>query len=333
MYQYIRSFYARVNYFYPNQKIKNYLRVVSSIFLVIFWYFFSRIFSIFISKNKTEYIFVCEQNAYLKHYESLKSNNHIPNYTKLLYSKEKLNLIDKSVFKTSVYKKVIMHILKTRSSLRILICELATSDSIYFVKVANLLGSKISFVQHSEIIFTNYWKNFMPFISNFYIRHQFMYRYLKENYSIYGQKMKICRELWNLNSIVEKNPEKRLIYVGQPIENIENFLKNYGYNLNHIKKIIELNFSDIVKKCKKENLKFIYLKHPREKFLNIPEFVRNNSQIKNNDQITFAKSDLVYSYFSSMLLELSILGIKCNFLSKDYKNTIFEKKDFLKLLN
>ena len=333
MYKYIRSFYARVNYSYPNQIIKNYLRVFNSIFLVIFWYFFSRIFLIFTSKNKTECIFICEQNPYLKHYESLKINNHIPNHTKLFHSKDKLKFIDKLIFKTSAYKKAIMHILKTRCSLKILICELATSDSIYFVKVAHLLGSKISFVQHSEIIFTNYWKNCMPFISNFYIRHKFMYKYLKENYSICGQKMKICRGLWNIKYINDKNPEKRIIYIGQPIESIKIHLKRYGYNSNYIKKLIEQNFIEIVKKSKKEKLKLIYLKHPRENFFDIPEFVRNDSQILNNNQLTFAKSDLIYGYFSSILLELSILKIKCKFLLKDYKNTIFENKVFLNLVN
>ncbi len=333
MYKYIRSFYARVNYSYPNQIIKNYLRVLNSIFLVIFWYFFSRIFSIFQTKNKTEYIFICEQSPYLKHYENLKINNQIPNHTKLFYTKEKLKFLEKLIFKKSVYKKAIMHILKSRSSLTILICELATSDSIYFVKVSNLLRSKISFVQHSEIIFTNYWKNFMPSISYFYIRHQFMYEYLKENYSIYGKKMKICRKLWNLNSIIDKNSEKRIIYIGQPIESIKIHLKRYGLNSNYIKKLIEQNFIDIVKKSKNENVKLIYLKHPRENFYDIPDFVRNNSQILNKNQLTFAKSDLIYGYYSSILLELSILKIKCKFLSKDYKNTIFENKLFLNLVN
>ena len=160
-----------------------------------------------------------------------------------------------------------------------------------------------------------------------------MYEYLKENYSISGQKMKICTGLWNLNPIIDENPEKRIIYIGQRLDSITSFLKSHGYNSNYIEKLIEQNFIDIVKKSKKENLKLIYLQHPREKFLSISEFVRNNSQIINNDQLTFAKNDLIYGYFSSILLELSILKIKCNFLLKDYKNTIFEKKVFLNLIN
>ena len=48
------------------------------------------------------------------------------------------------------------------------------------------------------------------------------------------------------------------------------------------------------------------------------------------NKLLFLK-DLIYGYYSSILLELAIHGLICNLLLKDYKNTIFDEKIFFEL--
>lgn len=329
MYNYIRATYARLNYFYPRSYLKNNLKVIIYLFKIFFWKFLVLFFKLLPKQKKYKYIFIAEDERYIQHYNNLKKNNLIPKKTFLIDKDYKFKKLIKFLFNSDYYfyRNIIFHIIKSGFVFKVYICELATPDSLYLVTILNLLGSKVIFVQHSEIIFNNYWKNYMPFVSQYYVRHYFMYKYLLNTYNISKNKIKVVNKLWKLNySSLRKN--KRIILIGQPLANLIQFLKGYFKDKSLLKKFIDEKIRNMICFSKDNNSNLVYLRHPRESFNNIPQIIKENFEIYNTDQITFYKSDYIFAYFSSLILELYILGFECQLLAPSYEGTIFSDKEF-----
>ena len=298
MYKYLRSQYARLVYFYPDQLVKNYFRIFLYLFLITFWFIFSRIIKSkkFINKDTLRF-FILEDQRYAIHFENLKKNSNYKNKKRsfIIQSRKKIYNLEKFLLKKDVYKKTIFKLLELRNkkNIKVFICEIVSPDQVYFANILNLLGAQVCFIQHSEVIYNNYWKNFFPGVSRFYVRHDFMYRFLVENIGINRNQIVISPEIWNINFSNKEFSSKRIILIGQPLLSISEFYAKYSIDFSKTLIIIKNNIKALIRKSESEKFELIYIKHPRENINISDNLIIKNFLVKDLDNFSFYTDDSI----------------------------------------
>ena len=331
MYKFIRAYCARLVYFYPTSKGLNFLRLLRIIFLLLVWYALNIFIFRKISTNvRSKNIFLAEDNRYNEHFISLRDSKLISKNTIILTNiKSKINPLDRFLYRNNLYKSVVLRLIKSKSRFNLFLCEMGTPDQLYLASIISLLGSKISFVQHSECIFNAYWKNFFPFTSTYYVRHKYMSDYLMQNYNIKKSNIIISSNLWKLKVTSDEHSlAPRIILIGQPFDSIREFLITHGINKENVDDYIFSRMQHLIEKARNDNLELLYIQHPREESDAI--IIESFKVIKLKD-IYFHIDDQIYGFHSSLLLELTIKGLRCNLLGPNYDETIFADTSYSRI--